>query len=65
MRINWDVSHTWEQWKDIHSYIEYLFVDELSELPPFPKGHLVMTTLLTEDRMNGLNRLRTSQLAQL
>ena len=27
------------------------------ELPAFPKDHLVMTTLLIDDRLNGLTRL--------
>lgn len=56
IRTSWSVSHTWEQWKDLHAYIEYIFLSKGFDLPSLPKSHLIMTTLLIEDRMNALNR---------
>lgn len=56
IRTSWSVSHTWEQWKDIHAYIEFISVNKNIDLPSLPKSHLVMTTLLIDDRMNALNR---------
>lgn len=56
IRTTWSVSHTWEQWKDIHAYIEYISTNKNYDLPSLPKSHLVMTTLLIDDRMNALNR---------
>ena len=50
MHVNWEVSHTWEEWRDLHMY------DTLAEMPSFPQGHLLMTTLLVDDRLRGLNR---------
>lgn len=56
IRASWSVNHTWEQWKDLHAYIEYICLNQNLDLPSLPKSHLVMTTLLIDDRMNALNR---------
>ena len=50
------MSHTWEEWKDLYLYLDYVMHDTIRELPAFPKSHILMTTLLIDDRLNGLNR---------
>lgn len=56
MHVNWEVSHTWEEWRDLHMYLDDRMHDTLAEMPSFPQGHLLMTTLLVDDRLRGLNR---------
>ena len=57
MKVSWEVSYTWERWKDLNRVLEYHAEHSFEELPAFPKDHLVMTTLLIDDRLNGLTRL--------
>ena len=58
VKVSWEVSYTWERWKDLNRVLEYHASHSLEELPVFPKDHLVMTTLLIDDRLNGLTRLQ-------
>lgn len=37
-------------------YLDDRMHDTLAEMPSFPQGHLLMTTLLVDDRLRGLNR---------
>lgn len=54
--VSWEVSHTWEEWKDFYQFLQYQFYYKLDQLPSFPKSHVLLTTLLTEDRILCLNR---------
>ena len=54
--IVWEVSHSWEEWRDLYQYLAVVFSYRIDDLPAFPKSHLFLTTLLTEDRILGLNR---------
>lgn len=54
--VSWEVSHTWEEWRDLHTYMDDRMHEMLVEMPAFPQGHLLMTTLLVDDRLRGLNR---------
>ena len=59
VKISWEVSYTWDRWKDLNRVLEYRTKHSLEELPEFPKDHFVMTTLLIDDRLNGLTRLES------
>ena len=56
MHVSWEVAHTWEEWRDLYLYVEYRFPEQLKSLPPFPTAHLLMTTLLMDERVLGMNR---------
>lgn len=56
MHVSWETSHTWEEWRDLHTYLDDRMHETLAEMPSFPQGHLLMTTLLVDDRLRGLNR---------
>lgn len=54
--IVWEVTHTWEEWRELYLFLQNRYSDVVYELPPFPKTHLVLTNLLKEDRILGLDR---------
>lgn len=56
MHVSWEVVHTWEEWKDFFLYLQYQFLEKMDSLPPFPKAHLLLTSLLIDERIRGFNR---------
>lgn len=54
--VVWEVTHTWEDWRELYLFLQTRYSDAIDELPQFPKAHLVLTNLLKEDRIRGLDR---------
>ena len=56
MHASWEVVHTWAEWKDFFLYLQYQFLEKMDSLPAFPKAHLLLTSLLIDERIRGFNR---------